>query len=88
MINFIRRPSIRGDSEALLEGVQLRSRQMAAFLLPHSGGETTVASSDGRGTKAGGSGQKRRIGVSSSGQAARQARCQQTAEQATDQASQ
>jgi len=40
---------------------------MAAFLLPYSGREATVVNGDGRRTKAGGSGQKRRIGVSSSG---------------------
>lgn len=47
MINFIRRPSIRGDSEALPKGVQLRSGQVVAFLLPYSGRETAVASGDG-----------------------------------------
>lgn len=67
MINFIRRSSIGGDSEALPEGVQLRPGQMAALLLPHSGGEATVASGDGRGTKNGGSRQKRWFRVSSSG---------------------
>lgn len=52
------RSSIRGDSEALPKGVQLRPGQMVAFLLPHSGGEATMVSGDGRGTKTGGSGQK------------------------------
>lgn len=58
MINFICRPSIRGDSEALPKGVQLRPRQMVAFLLPHSGGKAALANSNGRGTKASGSRQK------------------------------
>jgi len=53
----------------------LRPGQVVAFLLPHSGRETTVADGDGGGTKIGSSGQKRRIRVSSSGQTACQASC-------------
>jgi len=40
----------------LPESVQLRPRQMAAFLLPYSGREATVVNGYGRRTKASGSG--------------------------------
>lgn len=79
-----RRSSIGSNSEALSESIQLRSRQMAALLLPYRRGKTTLAGGDGRGTKTDSSGQEWRIRVSGCGQAAGQTRRQQAAIRTAD----